>query len=164
MDTGSMPEQSARSQVPTAAVAVIYFKGSDYIPGTTVATPPRSNFAQVLNINLKQVVFRTTESPENGSVFYAKIFSPAGTRWKLFKLSSRTVKAEANSSEDFQVGADIEPVDATGPFDDPDKWYGLKGPRAADYQFLSTTSLVQSLPPDAVCPILNSWRSIHSPG
>ena len=97
-----LAEKSTPSE---AVVTVIYFEGADYIPGTTVASPPRSTFAQILWSGDAHVVLKTAESVEPGTVFSAKVFDRKRPEWKLLKLICKSVRVHKRHPHYFLVEA-----------------------------------------------------------
>ena len=156
MDTIRALKQLARNPAPKTRIGMMYIAGTDYVPGTASATPPRSMFVNLLKSDSGKIVLGTTERIEPGATLYAKVFDPEGTHSQLFTLVAIDIQVDPGRPDYFYIVSEPHPPDASDPFDDPDNWYDRTGPRAQDYRFFRSTNLIKSVPPEAVCPLLNN--------
>ena len=156
MDTIRALKQLAKARASKTSIGMMYLTGTDYVPGTAIASPPRSMFVNLLKSDSGKLVLRTSEKVDAGTTFYAKVFDPDGSHWRLFTLVAVGVETDPDRPEDHLIITETRPPDVSDPLDDPDNWYDKAGPRAEDYRFFRSTNLIKSVPPEAICPLLNS--------
>lgn len=156
MDTACKLQKTNTAHVPAADVAVMYLRGSDYISGTSMATPPRSIFVNLLEKCSERIVLRTSEKLIPQTVFFVKAFDPEEGQWKLLCLESCKLSADPAQADYYLLEAQIRRPDPSDPHEDPEHWHGRIGPKMTDYHFFRSTPLIHSLPSEAVCPLLNS--------
>ena len=156
MDTTRALKHLAKTRASATSIGMMYLAGTDYVPGTAIASPPRSMFVNLLKSDSGKLVLRTAEKVDTGATLYAKVFDPDGSHWRLYTIVAVDIQADPDRPEFYHIITETRPPDASDPFDDPDHWYDKAGPRAEDYRFFRSTNLIKSVPPEAVCPLLNS--------
>jgi tRNA A-37 threonylcarbamoyl transferase component Bud32 len=156
MNTRTALKQISKANPSSTGMAMMYLADTDYVPGTAMAAPPRSMFVNQLKSGAGEIVLRANEKVDIGTTFYAKLFEPDGSQWRLLGLEALEVRPDPEFPEAYHIIARGRPPDPSDPLDDPDNWYRRSGPRAADYRFFLSTNLVKSLPPKTVCALLNS--------
>ncbi|MFO8082870.1 MAG: protein kinase [Desulfobacterales bacterium] len=156
MDTGGMMHQVNPAEVLAQRVAVMYLGGSDYISGTSWATLPRSVFVDILEMSSRRIILRAAEKIDSGTVFFVRIFAPGGAGWKMLFLESRKLDADPARPDAYIVEAEIRCPQSFNSTGDSDRFYDKTGFQVADCRFLLSMPLIHSLPPEAVCPLLNS--------
>lgn len=76
MDTQRALKPVSETNASSAGIAMMYLAGTDYIPGTAMAAPPRSMFVHALKPDSGKIVLRADEKVDVGTVFHAKMFGP----------------------------------------------------------------------------------------
>ena len=101
MDTIRALKQLAKARASKTSIGMMYLTGTDYVPGTAIASPPRSMFVNLLKSDSGKLVLRTSEKVDAGTTFYAKVFDPDGSHWRLFTLVAVGVETDFSG---LQVG------------------------------------------------------------
>lgn len=139
-----------------AGIALMYLRQSDNLSDGPMTNPPRSFFVNLLEKSASRIVLRTTERILSGNFFFIRTFDPKNGRWELLRLKSRNLAADPVNTGSFLLEAQILPMDLSSFHDDPEHWQGRIGPELEDYRFFCTNFLIRSLPPKAICPLMNS--------
>ncbi len=156
MDTVCRLQKTNTVKVRQTDVAVMYFREFDYDSGTSTDIPPMSIFVNILEKGFDRIVLRTTERLIPRTVFFVKTFDSEKDQWELLCLEACKLYADPARSNNYILEAKILRPDHSNPHEDPEHWHGRIGPGVTDYRFFRGTPLIYSLPPEAVCPLLNS--------
>ena len=139
-----------------AGIALMYLRESDHRSGSFMTSLSRSFFVNLLKKSSARVVLRTSERIHSGTVFFIRDFDSKNGRWELIRLKSRNLAVDPAHNGDFLLEAQILPMDLSSFYEDPEDWEGRIGPDIKDYRFFCANSLIRSLPPEAICPLINS--------
>ncbi len=156
MDTACSLQKTNTAKVSSADVALIYLRGSDEFSRTSFPSFPKSIFVTILKKDPDRIVLRTPESVLSGTIFFIRAFDPQDGCWKSFRLKCLKMSVDSGRPNHFILETGILPPELTEPHEDPEQWSGRIGPTVSDYLFFSRTPLIDSLPAEAVCPLLNS--------
>ena len=147
--------RSQRIDLDPPEIGILFLEEDGYVSGTNPTPPRRKLFIDLINRSPHGVGIWTEKKISPATNFYLKAFNRDRKSWELFEGKTKWLLKDREKSIYHKVGAELRRAQvANGRFTDEDN-DDKKTPTGSDYQFLSNTDLLKSIPRNAICPLLN---------
>lgn len=138
-----------------SGIGVLFSEGSSYVPGTTMVGAPDVVFVNVINLTASGVTISTPKAIEPDTSVNLGVCVNNRKYWHFYSGKIKWTRRQDGGSDFHLAGAQLKstsgcpwPIDCRQPIQN-------KRPLVSDHRFLMSTDLLQSVPPQAVCSLLN---------
>ncbi len=161
MNENDTRRRSHRIDLDPPEVGILFLEEAGYVPGTTLAPPPKKIFVDLMNRSPEGVGIKTENKIEPATVFYLHAYNKAQKTWELFEGETKWILPDIDKGLGHRLGAELKPAEVTNGFFKEEDSLDKKMPVASDYQFFRQTDLLKYISRDSVCPILNCITFRH---
>jgi serine/threonine protein kinase len=112
-------------------------------------------YVDICEISQGGVLIKSEKKIESNNLFQLKIYNATEKLWQFYQGSTKWVKSDPSKPGYFNIGLEVKPLDQTKMEDLEEKVAKLM-PLPEDFEFFRQMKLLNLIPRDAVCPLLNS--------